>query len=72
MGHKKCGISVTDEQLAEVTQLSGVEDMENDFLEEDFRQEYERHIAETDDIQASEAANAYLFLKANFDENSIL
>ena len=24
------------------------------------------------DIQASEAANAYLFLKANFDENSIL
>ena len=48
MGHKKCGISVTDQKLAEVAQLSGVEDMENDFLEEDFRQEYERHIAETD------------------------
>ena len=71
-GAEKCGIPVTDQQLAEVAQLSGVEDMEDDFLEEDFRKECERHIADTDDIEASEAANAYLFLKANFDENSIL
>ena len=46
--------------------------MEDDFLEEAFQKECERHIADTDDIEASEAANAYLFLKANFDENSIL
>ena len=59
-GAEKCGISVTDEQLAEVAQLSGVEDMEDDFLEEDFRQKCERDIAETDDIEASKLYYNYL------------
>ena len=47
--------------------LNGTED----YLNEDFHKECERHIPHTDDIETSQASNAYLYLKAHFDEDRI-
>lgn len=68
-GAEKCGIAISDEQLAEIAQLSGVLDGTDDFLDECFRQECERHVPQTNEIEPGEASNAYLFLKENFDQN---
>lgn len=70
-GGQKCGFPVTEERLREVAELSNVLESTGDFLDENFRQECQRHIPNTADIKPAEAANAYLFLKANFDINRI-
>jgi hypothetical protein len=70
-GGERCGLALTDEQLQEVAEVSGVLDGTNDYLDEAFRNECERHIPNTDDIEPSQAANAYLYLKANFDETRL-
>ena len=36
-----------------------------------FRTECERHIPDTNDVEPAQAANAYLFLKGNFDVNRV-
>ena len=41
------------------------------YLEPNFRMECERHIPDTGEIEPAEAANAYLYLKANFDPNRV-
>ena len=69
-GGEKCGLNVTEEQLQEVAEMSGVLEV-SDFLDNAFRLECERHIPNTDEIDPGEADSAYLFLKANFDENRI-
>ena len=65
-GGEKCGFRVTDEQLREVAELSNVLDGTGDFLPEAFRQECQRHLPNTEDIEPDQAANAFLYLKANF------
>ena len=70
-GGEKCGLSVTEEQLQEAAELSGVLEGTRDYLEARFRNECERHIPDTNDVEPAQAANAYLFLKANFDINRV-
>ena len=55
----------------EVADLSKVLDDTDDYLEPNFRMECERHIPDTDEIEPAEAANAYLYLIANFDPNRV-
>ena len=62
---------ITEQQLMEVANLSNVLDATGDYLEPNFRVECERHIPDTNGIEPAEAANAYLYLKANFDPNSV-
>ena len=62
-GGEKCGIPVTDQQLQKVAEFSHVLDANDDFLDEDFRQECQRHIPNTEDIEPAQASNAYLYLK---------
>ena len=47
-GGIKCGFTVTEEQLREVAELENVFDGTDDFLPEDFRQEYQRHVPNTE------------------------
>ena len=62
---------MTEEQLREVTELSNVLGNTDYYLDPGFRQECERHIPNTDVIEPSQAANAFLYLKANFDINRV-
>ena len=71
-GGEKCGHVITEEQLREVTEFSGVLDNTDDFLDDTFRQECQRHILDTDDIKPAQASNAYLFLRDNFDVNKLM
>ena len=59
------------EELQETAELSGVLEETSDYLEARFRNECERHIPDTSDIEPAQAANAYLFLKTNFDVNRV-
>lgn len=68
-GGEKCGLHVNEEDLKEVAELSGVLNDTDDYLEPEVRHECERHIPNIDDVEPSEAANAYLYLKAHFDVN---
>lgn len=70
-GGEKCGFPITEQQLMEVANLSNVLDNTDDYLEPNFRTECARHIPDTDEIEPAEAANAYLYLKANFDSNRV-
>ena len=70
-GGDKCGLSVTEEQLQEAAELSGVLEGSRDYLEARLKKECERHIPDTNDVEPAQAANAYLFLKANFDINRV-
>ena len=58
-----CGIPITDDQLREVAEFSPVLEGNDDFLDDDFRQECQRHIPNTEDIEPAQASNAYLYLK---------
>lgn len=70
-GGEKCGFLITEQKLLEVVNLSNVLDDTYDYLEPNFHMECERHIPDTDEIEPAEAANAYLYLKANFDSNRV-
>ena len=70
-GGEKCGISIKEEDLLEVAQLSEVLIDTDDYLNENFRNECMRHIPKTDEINSSDAATAYLYLRSNFDENCL-
>lgn len=71
-GAEKCGHVITEEQLREVAEFSGVLDNTDDFLDDTFRQECQRHILDTDDIKPAQASNAYWFLRDNFDVNKLM
>lgn len=67
-GGERCGIKVTEEQLQEVAEASGVLAEEtDDYLEPAVRRECERHLPDIDEIQPNEAKEAYLYLKAHVD-----
>lgn len=65
-GGEKCGLAVIEEQLREVAEFANVLDGTDDYLPEDFRQECQRLLPNTEDIEPDQAANAFLYLKANF------
>lgn len=64
-GGDKCGHVINEEHLKEVAELSGVLEGTDDFLDPAFRARCEVLIPDTDEIKPAEAADAYLYLKAN-------
>lgn len=70
-GGQRCGINLTEADLREVAELSGVLDGTDDYLHPNFLRECERIIPNTDDIVPAQAANAFLYLKANFNVNVV-
>ena len=71
-GGQHCDFQLSDEDLQEVADLSGVLQSNTDYLEPSFRQECERHIQDAGAICSSKAADAYLLLKANFERNNLI
>ncbi|XP_028408204.1 uncharacterized protein LOC114530783 [Dendronephthya gigantea] len=62
---EECGWVVSEEQLQEVGNESGVLDINDDFLEPEFRQACERVIPQPEDVAPKDIQNAFLFLKQN-------
>ena len=67
-GGEDFGIEVTEEQLEVIAEEFSIFDGTEDFLETAFRKECERHISITTNILPKEAADAYKYLKLEFDE----
>ena len=65
-GGENCGLPIDEDQLKEVAELSEVLEGTDDFLDPEFRTRCEAVISNVDDIEPEEAANAYLYLKANY------
>jgi hypothetical protein len=61
-------LPITDEALNEIAEISGVMQVGNDFLPCNVRRECERVIPNIVNVKAVDAADTYLFLKANYHE----
>ena len=61
------GLPVSDEQLRETTEESGVLNVKDDFLDPAFRMECEWLIPNFNNIVAKDCKEAYLYLKHNFN-----
>ena len=59
------GWDVTEQQLMEVAEYSGVLEVGNDFLDAAFRAQCERLLPSTEDIKPDECITAFMFLKQN-------
>ena len=66
-GATKCGTPISDQDLEEVAELSNILENTNDYLDVEFRRHCERVFPDVNDVTASEAANAFCFLKHNMD-----
>lgn len=64
-GGENYGFPITEDQLEEVAELSEVLEETDDFLDPEFRKCCEAVISNVDTIEPADAANAYLYLKAN-------
>ena len=64
------GLPVTDEQLREVAEQSGVLNVPDDFLEPDFRAKCQHLIPDVLDIEPKDIQDAYRFLKENFNSSN--
>ena len=62
-GLERCGLPVTNEQLEEVLELSGVLDMPDDYLEPKFMARCEEIIDKPEDLEPKECINAFLLIK---------
>lgn len=60
------GLDVSEDQLKEVAEHSGVLNVNDDFLEPAFRLECERWVPDTNEIDPQNFKTAYLYLKENF------
>ena len=60
-------LSVSEESLNEVAELSGVLEEGNDYLMADVREGCERIIPEVENVKPKDAADTYLFLKAHYN-----
>jgi len=60
---ENCGHIVTEEKLQEVASLSGVLDVQEDYLDAEFRKKYEEIISEPEKITAKDYVESYLLLK---------
>ena len=64
------GFSVSEDQLEEVARYVGVLDVAgDDYLTQEFRQEYQQYIADPAGTQPNECKEAYLFLKQHANVN---
>jgi hypothetical protein len=61
------GLPVTEEQLREAAEQSGVLNVPDDFLEPNFRAECQSLIPDVTDIEPKKIQDAYMFLKENFN-----
>ena len=68
-GGEQCGIDITEEQLLEVAELSDVLQHNDDYLRPAVRKECEKYLPKIEEIKPNDAKDAYLYLKANVDEN---
>eukprot|EP00794_Sanderia_malayensis_P013066 gene13066-14411_t len=66
----KGGIPVTKEDLNEVAKLSGAMTFGNDYLPQNITEKCERIIPDIDSVHPQDAAETYMFLKANFNIES--
>jgi hypothetical protein len=57
---------LTEDNLREVAELSGVLDVCEDFLTPEFRAECERIIPDRENIEPNECKDVFLYLKDNF------
>ena len=67
-GGVKCGIRVSEDDLEQVAKLSNIFDNTDDYLQPEFRQKCQDIIPDVTEVQPSEAANAFLYIKANFPQ----
>ncbi len=59
------------QSLDEVAELSGVFEVGHDYLDLELRAHFERILPQIGDIKPEEAADAYLFLKAHYQESAL-
>ena len=64
-GGERCSYIISEEQLMEVAELSGIFDEDDDFLDPTFRARCKEYIPNTNEIKPAQAANAYLYLKSH-------
>ena len=64
-------MQVTQELLDEVTEVSGLLTVGDDYLLPAVRTECERIIPNIDGVKPCDAADTFLFLKAHYNEQSI-
>lgn len=64
------GFHVTEDQLAEVAQHSGVLNIDNDFLSPEMRQQCEAIIPYPEKVEPSDCAKAFLYLKRHYSEEN--
>ena len=62
-------LPVTDDQLKEVALHSGVLEVEEDFLDAEFRKKCEEIIPYPEKVEPSDCKYAFLYLKEKFREN---
>ena len=60
------GWPVTEEQLQEVSELSGVLEVPSDFLHQDFRRKCESIIPYPHEIEPEDCKDSFIFLKEKF------
>ncbi len=65
------GLPITEEQLREVAEQSGVLNVPDDFLQPDFRAECQCLIPDVSEVEHKNIQDAYIFLKENFNLSSI-
>ena len=64
--HYISGLPVTEEQLQEATTQSGVLTVPDDFLQPEFRAEWECVSPDSETIRPHDRRDAYIYLKRNF------
>ena len=60
-GATRCGISISDEDLEEVAQLSNVLKDTDDYLTAEFREQCERVFPDVQEVLPNEALQAFIF-----------
>ncbi|CAB3977777.1 Hypothetical predicted protein [Paramuricea clavata] len=59
---RECGWKVSDEQLREVAELSGVLQVHDDYLDSVFRAQCERLLPDPSNLEPADCGTAFLFL----------
>ena len=70
-GAENCAYYVTDAQLHEVSDVSAVFEENDDYLDQEFRDYCDQILPNVLDLQPKDAAEAYIHLKASFEEMDI-
>ena len=62
---ERMGIPISNEQLVEVTELSGIEAAQSEFIENELKQALMAKIPNPEEVESKDAKNSYIFLKRN-------